>query len=232
MNSDTFANALQNPGNPTNAPVVLSVWALSSVQELFMTPTGYLNAQVPVVLNVPNSPSSTYNSSNVASGTGAGNSPASSITGIPGPLEEWSADGNPFGITVCGKIAPITASGVFQLWLQAGNGIANNNPGLPGNPANLPLFHTSVTLSASNPFQTNFYLSFECIWDSTSNVLNGTMVNGQISSTNVAQASFQQANCQMSPLSFCLGASLSLQNSNAVTAPATITLREFSAFRI
>jgi hypothetical protein len=198
-----------------------------------MTPTGYQGAQVPVVLDVPNSSSSTYSTgANLPSGTGSGNSPIANLAGTPGLLEEWSADGRPFGITVCGKIAPITLSGVFQLWLQAGNGIASNNPGLPGNPAQLPLYHTSVTLSASNPFLTNFYLSFECIWDSVSNVLNGTLTNGQISSTNLAQSTFTQPNCQMSPLSFCLGASLSLQASNAVTGPATITLTEFSAFRI
>ena len=232
MNSDTIVNALQNPGNPTNAPIVQSVWALSTEQQLFTTPTGYLGAQVPVVLSVPNSPSSSYSSAGVASGVGAGNSNSGSLAGVPGLLEDWSADGHPFGITVCGKVAPITVSGVLQLWLEAGNGIASNNPGLPGNPAQLPLFHASVTLGSTIPYDTNFYLSFELMWDSVSNTLNGSLVNGNVSSTNVAQGSFTQANCQMSPLSFCLGAALSLQNSNAVTPPATITLVEFSAFRI
>ena len=230
MNSDTVVNALQARGN---APLVQSVWALSSVEQLFNTPTGYLGAQVPLVLSVPNQSTLSYNTSGVASGSGAGDGSGNSLAGIAGLVQEWTADGRPFGITIVGKVAPITVSGVLQLWLQAGNGVAGGNPGLPGNPTNIVLYHINETLSASNPFDTNFTLSFEMLWDSTSNVLNGQLVSGQIANNLLAQAvTAQITNCQMAPLQFTLGASLSLQNSNAVTPPATITLNEFSAYRI
>lgn len=236
MNANTVSNALA-ANNPANAPVVQSVYALSSVVQTFSyNPStladggNLLDVNLPVVLDIPNSPSQSYTSAGVASGVGGGNSNAGSLSGLPQPNEVWSADGRPFLIRVNGKVAPITGSGVLHVVLMLGDGVTGD---LPAAAKQVPLASaaTFATLSASNPFDTNFNLEAECMWDSTSSQLNG-YITGTIAGTLIALTAFQVSNVLESPLRFTLGASLSLQNSNAVTAPATITLVDFSAERL
>lgn len=231
MNANTIANALAL-NNPANAPAVLSVFALSSTVQTFQyaaptnegdNPSTFLN----VVLDVPNSPSQSYSSAGVASG---GAQSAASLSGIDQPNEVWSADGRPFLIRAFGKVAPITASGVFRIVLMLGDGVTKDLAAAASQIALAPAA-TTATLSAANPFDSNFNLEAECIWDSTSQQLNG-FITGTLAGTLVALTAFQVNNVTESPLKFTLGASLTLQNSNAVTAPATVTLTEFTAERL
>jgi len=204
MNANTIVNALQ--AIKGGGSLKMQLPATSDSKLVYFN-----NALTPLVLSVPNDPN-------------AGIKVGAPLSGV---AEEgmWWADGKSFLVRAAGTVAPITASGVLRLVLSVGTGVAGVQ-GIPGAVSDIVLASVSATLPASNPYDSNWYLEAKCMWDSTSNTLNGYLC-GQIAGTLIDLVAFKQANLQISPLPFLLGTDLSLQA--GVSINPVITLTDFSA---
>ncbi len=218
MNQNTITSALYN-NNPTNAPSVLTNPGGNNPWLFLYNPVGSQGG-LPVVLEVPTTAANAIDVANSAGDALAGNK------------GEWYADGRSFQGRVVGTVAPNAFGKTFKLYLFAGNGLQNS----AGAVADQQLASFSVTLPATGSGAlSNWYLKFECIWDSASLQLTG-VASGQIAGQAISSVTFsiynpslfaqQQAAGAYLNIPFVIGANI---NSTANATPDTVTLIEFTA---
>jgi hypothetical protein len=151
---------------------------------------------------------------------------AASLSGDALPAkQEWYADARPFRIHACGTIQPLQASKLYTVYLYYGNGLAVSNAGGLGT---TEIAYVSGAVNAANPFNTNWHLDVDCLWDSTSNVLSA-VVDGKsfINKTLATQALVQVANVAPGNLQFVCGG-IATDSGVGQSVPFQIQLVEFT----